>query len=222
MRIIDLSFGKFPEISYLNPRFRPGSLKLKLVLDVSSRGKTKKINFEKLYKKIHRLFPTLHKHKCCVSLLYGSLDSLAKKDLPIEEVGGVTDLAHLLEHMIIDLVSFISQMKTVSGITCGYKIPLNRFDLFVECKEKNVARFSCHFSLFLLKEFLSKKRLSKRHQRIIQLAKYIFDNTSLVFYPEKISSFFGWRKSYTKDRIKELIKFKYFIKEELEPSDSLR
>ncbi len=217
MQIKDLSFGKFPEISYLNPRFRPGSLKLKLVLNISLR---RKINFKRLYKKIQRLFPTLPKHKCCVSFLHGSMDSFAKKELPIEQVGGVTDLAHLLEHMVIDLVSFISQMKTVSGITCGYKTPLNRFDIFVECKEKNVARFSCYFSLFVLKEFLSGKRLSKKHYRIIQLAKLTFDNPSLAFYPEEISSFFGWRKSYTKDRIKDLIQLKYFTKEELKPSDT--
>jgi len=220
MRIKKISFGKFPTISDFNPKFRTGSLKLKLVLDISLPEKLKKNELKKLYEKIHLLFPTLHRHECCVSFLHGSLGSHSKEDFPLEQVGGVTDLAHLLEHMIIDLISFLSQMKTVSGITCGYKIPLNRFDIFVECKERNVARFACHFSFFVMKEFLSGKRLSPRHYRTIQLARYVFDNRSLVFYPEKISSSLGWRMDYTRNRIKDLVKFKYFTKEELEPSDS--
>jgi len=220
MQIKDLCFGKFPSISDFNPKFKPGSLKVKLVLDLSLPKNLKNTAFKKLYRKIHLLFPTLDRHECCVSFLHGSLGSFPKEDLPIEQVGGVTDLAHLLEHMIIDLVSFLSQMRTVSGITCGYKTPLNRFDIFVECKDRKVARFSCHFSLSLLKEFLSGRRLSKRHYRIIQLAKYVYDNPSLVFYPEEISSSLGWRKTYTQDRIKDLVKFKLFTKEELKPSDS--
>jgi len=220
MRIVHISFGRFPEISYLNPRFKPKSLKLKLVLDVFLPKEKKRINFPQIYSKLKKILPTLDKHKCCVGLLYGSFGFQDESEVSIRQVGGVTDIAHLIEHMIIDLESSITRMPTCSGITCGYKRPEVRFDLFIECKDKNVARFASYFSVFLMNNLLLKKRLTKRYFDSVSLAKYLYKDRSLILYPEKIASDLGWKVSYTRKRIKELLSFKYLTKEEINPADS--
>jgi hypothetical protein len=222
MRIVNISFGRFPEISYLNPRFKPRSLKLKLVLDVFLPKEKKSISFPQLYGKLKKILPTLDKHKCCVGLLYGSFSYSNESDAPIKQVGGVTDIAHLIEHMIIDLEASVSHMPTCSGITCGYKRPEVRFDLFIECKDRSVARFASNFSVFLMNHLFSGKSLSPRYFDLVSLAKYLYKDRSLILCPEKIASDLGWKVSYTRKRIKELLNFKYLTKDELNPSDSVK
>jgi len=220
MQIVNISFGKFPEISYLNPRFKPKSLKLKVVLDVFFPQGKKRVNFRQIYVKLKKILPTLDKHKCCVGFLSGSFGYQQESEVPIQQVGGVTDIAHLIEHMIIDLESSISRMPSCSGITCGYKRPEFRFDLFIECKDKNVARFASYFSVFLMNYLFSGKRLSQRFFDLVCLAKHLYKDRSLVFYPEKIASDLGWKETYARKRIRELLNFKYLTKEEMNPSDS--
>jgi hypothetical protein len=104
-------------------------------------------------------------------------------------------------------------MDSCSGITCGYKNPEHRFDLFIECREEDVGRFSSFFSVNLVKRLLLGKNLAKRDFRIIELVKYLRgrmplgQKSELVSLESKVASDFGWTKRSVVSLFKELKNF---------------
>lgn len=212
MQIVSLSFGRFAELSDLDIFFRHSFLRLKLVLDIFV-PEDKGFDFERIYKKLICFFPNLQKHKCWGHLLGGSLFNEERKDLPFQSVGGITDLAHLVEHMIIDLQSTVGQMKSCSGLTCGYQDLVNRFDLFIECEDRRVATFSSNLAVKMMKELLLKETLSFEYSKSIQLAKYLYAEPELLSSLNRLSQKLGWQKEDLVLQIKELISLKFLTKE---------
>ncbi len=184
LEIKDISYGEFPEISGLNPRFRPDSQKVKVTLDIQLPEVTDNADLSSVLMKLKKLLPTLEKHQCGEHLF----DNL-KPGIKTSQVNQrfsscschsdkITDIAHLMEHVIIDLQSTITGMSSCSGITCGYKIPDYRFDMFVECKDKSVGWFSVFFTVDMFKKLLESKHLPKNGQHLIYLARYLYQNKS--------------------------------------------
>jgi hypothetical protein len=210
VEIKEISYGEFPEIFGLNKRFKPKSKKLKVVLDVFMPKNKQAVDFSLIYRKLLKLLPTLEKHKCGENL-FKNLHH--HTEISSEKMEGVTHIAHLTEHMIIDLQSNITKMDSCSGITCGYKNPENRFDLFIECQDEEVGRFSTFFAVDLMKKLLLGKNPARKHFRMIELVKYLRGNTSLTQKSEllnlesKIASDLGWTKRSVVSLFKELKNF---------------
>lgn len=213
MEIKQISYGEFPEILGLNRRFKPGGNKLKVVLDVSVSKSKKRVDFGLVYKKLLKLLPSLKRHKCGENLFK---DLKNHKEIPAEKVEGATHIAHLIEHVIIDLQSNITKMDSCSGITCGYKNPEHRFDLFIECNDEKVGRFSAFFAVDLLRRLLLGKNLSQRDFRMLKLVKYLrrkvsFDRFSqLSSLQSQIASDLGWTKRSVASLLTGLRHFGFF------------
>jgi hypothetical protein len=190
LQIVSLSFGRFSEISELDIFFRHSDLRLKLVLDIFL-PEGKELDFKSLYDKVTGFFPNLQKHKCWAHRLGGSVSQEQREDLPFQSVGGVTDLAHLVEHLIIDLQSTIAQMESCSGLTCGYNEPDNRFDLFVECQDRRVATFSSNLAVKMMKELLWKGSLTLDCTKSIQLAKCLYAEPELLSSVNRSEAWMG-------------------------------
>lgn len=210
MEIKEISYGEFPDIFGLNKRFKPGGKKLKVVLDVFIPEGKKRADFSSVYRKLLKLLPTLERHKCGENLFK---DLKNHNEISSEKVEGMTHIAHLIEHVIIDLQSNITKMDSCSGITCGYKNPEHRFDLFIECRDEDMGRFSSFFAVNLVKRLLLGKNLVKRDFRIIELVKYLRERTplsqknELVSLESKVASDFGWTKRSVVSLFKELKNF---------------
>ncbi len=212
LEIKEISYGEFPEILGLNPRFKPGSKKVKVVVDVrfpeTKEGST---DLPSILMKLIKLLPSLKRHQCGEHL-FEHLKS-DKKVPSSEHSEEITEIAHIMEHVIIDLQSRITGMDSCSGITCGYEEPRYRFDLFVECKDKEVGVFSALFAADLLKRLLVNKSLSRRFYALIDLAKYIYGDNLLQRQIEldtmafKISSEFGWKRSFALPLLRKLKDF---------------
>ncbi|MGB2768872.1 MAG: hypothetical protein WBC88_04015 [Candidatus Zixiibacteriota bacterium] len=201
LQIREISYGEFPEICGLNPRFRPKSKKVKVVIDVHVPQLQKgNPDLSSTFGRLKRLLPSLEKHQCgehfMEDLRSGSKVSHSQRS------DEITDIAHMMEHIIIDLQANITGMDSCSGITCGYKNPSSRFDLFVECRDKKVGAFSALLATDLLEALLTKKTLSGRFRALIDLAKYLYANKSLVRLAQlepavsRISSEFGWKRRF--------------------------
>jgi len=221
MKIVEISYGKFPDISFLNPNFKVNRTKIRVVLDIFL-SREKEVNLNSVYKKVNKLMPSLSKHRCCVSLFYGSLDKEGESSAPLKKIGDITDIAHLMEHMIIDLQANISLMDSCSGITCGYKDPDFRFDLFVECKDKDMARFCSYLTLDIMKKALLGKRISPKYQKIIRLAEYLYQYPRRVNSFEKISKDLDLPYRSIKALFKDLVNLRYFSKGGIFLSDTKR
>ncbi len=212
MRIVSLNFGRFPELEGLSILFKHSCLKLNLVLDVFI-PEEKELDFQYVYEKVTDFLPNLQKHKCWANLLGGSVHHNSKKGIPFQSVGGITDVAHLVEHMIIDLQATVGQMKSCTGLTCGYQDPANRFDLFIECKDKKVASFCSNLAVKMMRELLWDGKFSPGHSRSIQLAKYLYADADLFFSQDKLSQLLGCSKEELSAQMKDLISLKFLDKD---------
>lgn len=210
VNVKEISYGEFPEIFGLNKRFKPGNDKVKVVLDVFVPKSKKKINFSLVYRKLLKLLPTLERHKCGENL-FGNLEN--HKVISSEKVEEITHIAHLVEHVIIDLQSNITKMDSCSGITCGYKNPEYRFDLFIECRDEGVGEFSTFFAVDLMKRLLLRKSISKRDFRMVELVKYLYQKISFLDFNQpislqsKIASDLGWTRRSVVSLLKGLQHF---------------
>ena len=212
LQIREIGYGEFPEICGLNPRFKPKSKKVKVVIDVhlpeSQKGSR---NLSSAFGRLMRLLPSLERHQCGEHLLE-DLKS-GGRDFRAHHPDEATDIAHMLEHVMIDLQTNIIGMDSCSGITCGYKEPPHRFDLFVECRDKNVGVFSALLATDLLKALLAKKILSGRFRALIDLAKYLYANQSLLKRAQlepvvsRISTEFGWKRRFVLSLLRKLREF---------------
>jgi hypothetical protein len=201
LQIREISYGEFPEICDLNPRFKPKSKKVKVVVDAHvPRIQKGNLDLSSTYGRLMRVLPSLERHQCGEHFLEDlrSGNRKAHSQRPDE----ITDLAHMMEHVIIDLQANITGMDSCSGITCGYKSPSFRFDLFVECRDKKVGVFSALLAADLLEALLTKESLSGRFRAIIDLARYLYVNKSLLRLAQlepvvsRISSEFGWKRRF--------------------------
>lgn len=212
LEIKELSYGEFPQICALNPRFRPGSKKVKIVLDIHvAEVKKRETDLSSVFRKLAMLLPSLERHQCGEQL-FEDLKS-RKRPLQSTRLDNTTSVAHMMEHVIIDLQSNITGMDSCSGITCGYRDPSFRFDLFVECKDRRVGTFSAFFAADLLKRLISGKSLSRRYRALIDLAKYLFKNRShqrqlkLDTAASQIGSEFGWKEGFVMPLLGKLNEF---------------
>lgn len=219
LEIKEISYGEFPEISDLNPRFKPVSKKVKATLDIQLPPNPARADLSSIIHQLMKLLPTLEKHQCGESL-FDNLKSGKKEPLSATHSpvccchsDKITELAHLMEHMIIDLQSNITGMDSCSGITCGYKNPPYRFDTFVECKDKTVGLFSVLFAADVFARLLERGNINRRYHHLIELAKYLYRNptqqnpishTSVI---DHIAKQKGLRKNYVgalMQRLKDL------------------
>ncbi len=205
MKIIEIEWGEFPQVDHLNPKFIPGSTRLKATLEISfndlERGELKNHIQE-----LTQLFPSFSKHRCANE--HGLSTSFQPKP-GLQQVDKATDVAHLIEHMVIDLQCSLSRMRSCSGITCAYWSPENRYDLFVECASPKVGIFALRFAKEIVEEILAEDKFGPKYKKILQLARFIQKNTPISNDVGELSSSLRWKDRAVKSYLKELIRLGY-------------
>ncbi|MFH2054542.1 MAG: hypothetical protein ABIJ61_01170 [bacterium] len=155
MNLLAIYYGEFNEIEQLYSRFHPGKMKLKIVVDVDDRIDDARETFLNLYRHATRLLPTLSQHSCCEEWEAAPLYLTREQGVSIKRLGETADFPHLLEHLIVDLQCLLSGMNTCSGVTCGWKKPETRFDLFIECDDPRIGVFAACFGTHLINNYLA-------------------------------------------------------------------
>jgi len=176
MRITSIRHGNFPQIRMLNHRFREDIPHLMVTLEVEGYSPPVTRDFFSIYHALAHVFPTLSRHQCCEQWENTPLFLQKTAGVPIKTVGEVADIAHLTEHVIVDLVVAISATRTCSGVTCGHRHPENRFDLFIECEDLHLGVFAANFAVYLVRRLLTRPRLSTRYTRIVETARWLYAN----------------------------------------------
>ncbi len=173
MHIRRIQYARVPQIRLLNHNFLPDRKHLVVTLDVEGYEPPSTNGFLVIYRGLADLFPTLQKHSCCEEWENTPLFLSEEPGVSIKWVNEPADVAHLVEHVIVDLQCAISGLKVCSGITCGHRNPENRFDLFVECEDPRVGFFAAHFATFLVASMFVKPRLSHRYRDIVDSARLL-------------------------------------------------
>jgi len=162
-----VSFGAFPRIDRLNPRFVVGRERLRIVIDVDAAALGPGVTAPSLFERLREYLPSLSRHRC------GGGTPL-DRTLADAETGLCA--AHLLEHVVIDLQHRIAGIRPCSGVTCGYEIPRHRYDIFVETTDRAVGSLSVAIGRGLMIDLLSGSRPDSIHHKTIELARYLFLN----------------------------------------------
>ena len=132
--ILGLQFGRFPEADSLHPRFLPDHERMRLTLEISPGIPLPSPSA--MLADMERIFPGLRRHRCGGDRPLGawSADDTAGPDDPR------TGIAHLIEHLIIDIQHFVADMRRCSGVTCAFRSPAHRFDIFIESPGRDISR----------------------------------------------------------------------------------
>ncbi|GAB4315205.1 MAG: hypothetical protein Kow0074_02660 [Candidatus Zixiibacteriota bacterium] len=179
MQIRRIQYAKVPKIRMLNHRFRPDANHLIVTLDVEGYDPPTTNEFPVMYQALATLFPTLSRHSCCEQWENTPLFLQSIEGVSIKSVGEAADVAHLTEHVMVDLQCAISGMRLCSGITCGHRSPENRFDVFVECTDPRVGAFTAHLATFLVARALELRWLSPRYRMLVTGARLVTTHPTL-------------------------------------------
>jgi hypothetical protein len=172
----EIAFGDFPQVTRLNPGFVPGVKRLKVSLEVSGAGDAG--GAAKIIGALAGFLPSLSFHRCCGDNSIGEtfFDRDQRRRCSLRETDEGVDLAHLLEHVLIDVQHHIARMKICSGVTCAWIDPRDRYDIFVECLEEAVGRVAFGIAVEILEDLLAGMRPAPRHLCSIHVARIAHDH----------------------------------------------
>jgi hypothetical protein len=172
MRKISVRYGKFPEILPLNSNFRRDRRLLKVVLEVEKHDLDRLGDFGETYRRLTQLFPSIKRHNCCHDSPH-TKRTRTREGIPIKETDLYANIAHLTEHLIIDLIGNISELGSVSGVTCGHQKPISRHDIFVECPRRELGIFATNLALEVMENLSNGTVQKNRVKKLSKLAKVI-------------------------------------------------
>lgn len=204
MKVIDLRHGRFAEIDHLNPNFRKEYGRLRITVDMLSPREHYLDQFPFLMFSIIDLFPNLKNHSCS----HGQADHTVREyDMshlisPIKIIGDVIDTVHLLEHVILELQCQIGVMHVCSGLTCNYWEPENRYDVFIETAEPELAKFACNFALELFNNLLYEREGHINLQDVVKAAQILYSNHSRPAH--EVARDYEWPNSQFSELLQKL------------------
>ncbi|PYT37431.1 MAG: hypothetical protein DMF52_03200 [Acidobacteria bacterium] len=138
--IREVRLGLFPEASSLHPGFVPGIPRVRLTLDLGAHLRRRPVPiYPEGREALLDLCPRLLEHDCGagdeIRLLLAT-DGTGSAGVPTagpdgDERDGL-HVAHLIEHVAIEMIVGVSGVPRCSGVTCAHRNRLDRFDIFLE------------------------------------------------------------------------------------------
>ena len=164
--IREVVVGPFPEAVRLQPGFAPGVPRVRLTLDIGAglRRKSGPLGEEEA-RALLEFCPRLLTHDCggngvLRDLLSGAVAApvspavatTSSAALAIPEDGDGLPLAHLIEHVAIELIVTVTGVPRSSGATCAHAGRLDRFDIFLECADPLAGRAAAVLAVALVRD----------------------------------------------------------------------
>jgi len=175
IEVLGLEFGAFEQITPLNDRFIEGRDRLRLTLDVKLDGCAPPAPPATAARSLRAMFPSLRRHLCCGDNAFQRtfFQDGARPECDVREADETVDIAHLLEHLVIEFQHSIALMKVCSGVTCGYETPRNRYDVFVESPGRSVSLLSVGLALQLVDDLLAGAGPDPVYPTVVGLARHL-------------------------------------------------
>ena len=217
--ILSAEYNRFPELMSFNPDFGEDTPKLKVSIDVDPKLAATLLEMGKDFRAaLLEVCPSLTDHRC-------RSDSVETEPLDARDLGEIcgrrlkddpVDIAHLLEHMVIDLVVEISGSDRCSGVTCGLHDPKNRFHVYVECEDAMVGEFAVRIAAKALTHLLHDVADPAVFRRPVNLARWVVGRNGDLYTPTGIADALGWSTNEATEAVAELVDFG-LLAEEIPP-----
>ncbi len=200
IRIRDLQVGPFPGASRLHAGFRAGLPRVRLTVDLGAdlRRRTGPLTATER-EQILALCPRLLEHDCGggseIHLMLSIDHDQPGEEAPAPAAEGSGDglaLAHLIEHVAIDLIVAVSGARRCSGVTCAYGGRLDRFDIFLECADPQVGRAAAVLATAIVRDLCAGSGHLVAHRRCRDLLASLSSSARQSIAPEDVAGTFEW------------------------------
>jgi len=219
IRIVQLQHGQFPEASRFNERFIPGINRVRVTLEIGAvlRARTPLLNPDER-EALLRLCPRLPEHRCAGGLgileaVNGSGAVAGTSDAPADPApsdgkDGLA-LAHLIEHVAIDLILMASRGHRCSGATCAHADRLDRFDLFLECADPMLGRCAAVLAAAAVRDLCTGQGRLELHGRCRDLLARLTAEPRSGLVAEDIAAGTGWTGAAALETLQALARLGY-------------
>lgn len=175
MRIKQLERGVFPEIERLNPHFRPGAPKLRYFLDTSLDNPVPGTVREPNLDLFLPFFSRLSSHSCgsgraCARSRGGYLHEPSSSLVSLHDR---VDIAHYLEHLVLDIQYDLGGAESFSGVTIALAASASQFVTVVESEETEFGVFAVNAGLAMMHQALYSGTLDPRFHHVLDLARWL-------------------------------------------------
>lgn len=178
IRALSLDVGPYPEARLLNPQFSRAVPMLRLRVEVSWNPQDAGAALSGLEGQLARLSPTLSRHQCRGPHDYRILRTQAREaggpPRPGRDFEPGLALAHVLEHLIIDAVAFLTGAAVVSGATGALRSPRDWYDVFVECPDPGIAPLVVALPLSWLSSMIAGGSVDGEGQTTLVVARHLY------------------------------------------------
>jgi CheY-like chemotaxis protein len=175
MKLVTIEYGVFPEIEPLNTNFHKNSSKLRFLLDTtlenSLLGSTKALDLNLF----NPFFTTLSIHQCGCGKNRGYTNqeySFLPSDTIVKLEENV-DIAHYMEHMILDLQFELGTKNRISGVTVKLEGSTTEFMTYVECDDVHLGMFALNIVLAMMHQALYCGTIDPRYHMVLKIAKWL-------------------------------------------------
>jgi hypothetical protein len=211
--IREVRLGYFPEVSSLHPGFVPGIARVRLTLDLGAhlRGRSIPLHPEGR-EALLELCPRLPDHEC------GGGDEIRRMlagdgARPADADGGERDglsIAHLIEHVAIEMLVSVSGVPRCSGVTCAHKDRLDRFDIFLESVDPLAGRAVAVLAAAVVRDLCLRRngRLSL-HRRCRDLLAHLSCSGVATLVAEDTARNLGCDQDEALQAMEELVRLGY-------------
>jgi hypothetical protein len=111
---------------------------------------------------------------------------------PEAESGDGLALAHLIEHVAIDLIATATGTPRCSGVTCAYAGRLDRFDIFLECSDPALGRAVAILATVIVRDLRGGRERLAAHRRCRDLLAHLAATRSRHVAPEDVAASLDW------------------------------
>jgi hypothetical protein len=209
--VVATEYGPLETAASLNREIVPGRSLLKATLDIHWTGRAAISVLERIESTLVDFSPSFRRHQCRGPSVYhvfvrdrppsphapwphagprGPRDAAAGSPRPPFDAG--LALAHLIEHVVIDLESTITHEPSISGITGARCRPRGRYDLIVECPDPAVGRLCLALAVLSIAPAAGGRPPGRHEQDLLATARTIYRLPDRVWTPPGLARGFDW------------------------------
>jgi hypothetical protein len=178
IRPLDFDVGSHPQARLLNAQFSETIPLLRLRLEVGWTPRDAGEALFRLERQLARLSPSLAHHQCRGPHDYRVLRTQERGEGGPPRVPEGYELplalAHLLEHLIIDAVAYLTEAPVISGATAALREPSDQYDIFVECPDPALAPLVVALPLSWVTSLAAGQRLDGEGWTVLVVARYLY------------------------------------------------
>ena len=198
MRILRVEHGAYPEISALNADFSPGRTRVRMTLDLGPEVRRQAARFGAAERDgLLSLCPRLPQHECSDGRAIGAW--LFEGEPPAIPVPGRADgevdgllLAHLIEHVAIDLMVAASGSDRCGGLVGAHREGLSRFDVYLEGPDAPLVRAVAILAAAAVRDLCLGLDRLPAHRRCRDLLEALATSGQSRFVADDLAARLGW------------------------------